>query len=227
MAKERYNISVAGVSLLSEMVVVTVAAVWLIRFLRSSLNNRGAWLAVPFVLLSAAVVPTLLRKRSLSEIGLRLERVGLTLRVLCGTCLAVFPVLFCGVLLLKHHKVQLPLCPVVPERTWPSWLVYQFMYVAVAEETFFRGYLQSNILRLLTVATQKNVAFLGLMSIIISAIVFAAFHSALLGNMISTITFIPGLIFGWLFIKTKSLLAPILFHGLANAGYGFIAVVLT
>lgn len=227
MSKERHNISVAGVSLLLEMVFVTVATVWLIRFLRSSLNNRGAWLAVPFVLLSAAAVPTLLRKRSLGVIGLRVERLGLILRVLCGTCLVVFPILFCGVFLLKYYKVQLPLCPVVPEGRWFSWLIYQFLYVAVAEETFFRGYLQSNILRLLTIAVAKNLASLELTSIIISAAVFAISHSVLLGNAMPIITFFPGLIFGWVFVKTRSLLAPILFHGLANVGYGFIAVVLT
>lgn len=227
MAEERHKLVVSRVSLLLEMVFVTVATIWLIRFLRSSLNNRGAWLAVPFVLLSAAAVPTLLRKRSLGGIGLRVERLGLILRVLCGTCLVVFPVLFCGVFLLKYYKVQLPLCPVVPEGRWFSWLIYQFLYVAVAEETFFRGYLQSNILRLLTIAVAKNLASLELTSIIISAAVFAISHSVLFGNVIPIITFFPGLIFGWVFVKTKSLLAPILFHGLANVGYGFIAVVLT
>jgi len=209
------------------MVLVTVATICLVGFLRSSLINRGAWLAVPFLLISAAAVPTLLRKRSLSEIGFRLGQPGLSLRVLCGACLVVFPVLFFGVFLLKYYEVQLPLCPVFPEKRWLSWLVYQFMYVAVPEEAFFRGYLQNNTLCLLTVTTKINVAFSQPMSIIISAVIFAIFHSLLLGNVISIITFFPGLILGWLFVKTESLLAPILFHGLANAGYGFIATVLT
>ena len=101
------------------------------------------------------------------------------------------------------------------------------MYVAVAEEIFFRGYLQSNTLNLLTMAIQRKRVFLESMSIITAAAVFAASHSLLAGNVISIITFFPGLVLGWLFIKTKSLLAPILFHGLANVGYGFIAAVLT
>ncbi len=226
MSKERYNISVAGVSLLLEMVFVTVVTVWLIRFLRSSLNNWGAWLAVPFVLISAAAVPTLLRKRSLGEIGLRVERLGLTLRVLCATCVIVFPLLFAGILLLKHFEVQLPLCPVIPEKRWFSWLAYQFMYVAVAEEMFFRGYFQSNVLRLLTMSVQKNRAFLELIGIIVSATVFAISHSVLLGSVMPIITFFPGLIFGWLLVKTKSLLAPVLFHGSANVCYAFIGAVL-
>ncbi len=144
MIKDGDNLIVARLLLLMEMVCVTVVTIWLIKLLHNSLNSRGAWFLAPFLLIVAAVVPTRLRKRSLGEIGLRVERLRLTLRVLCGTCLVVFPVLFCGVFLLKYYKVQLPLCPVVPEKRWFSWLIYQLMYIAVAEEAFFRGYLQNS-----------------------------------------------------------------------------------
>jgi membrane protease YdiL (CAAX protease family) len=174
----------------------------------------------------AAVLPTRLRKRSFAEIGLRVGRLGLILRVLCATCVIVFPILFAGILLLKHFEVQLPLCPVIPEKRWFSWLAYQFMYVAVAEEMFFRGYFQSNVLRLLTMSVQKNRVFLELIGIIVSATVFAISHSVLLGSVMPIITFFPGLIFGWLLVKTKSLLTPVLFHGSANVCYAFIGAVL-
>jgi len=167
-----------------------------------------------------------LRKRSVAEIGLRIGRLGLTLRVLCTTCVIVFPLLFVGVFVLKKFEVQLPLCPVIPEKGWISWLVYQFMYVAVAEEMFFRGYLQSNVLCLLTMSIQKSRDFLELIGIIVSAMAFAISHSVLLGNIMPIITFFPGLIFGWLLVKTKSLLAPIIFHGLANVYYAFIGMAL-
>jgi len=36
-------------------------------------------------------------------------------------------------------------------------------------------------------------------------------------------TFLPGRVLGWLFIRTKSLLAPVLFHGLANTCYCLMA----
>lgn len=225
MPKERCNVG-PKMSLLLELVFITAATIWLMKLLPSE-NGLRSCLGAPFLLIVAALIPTVLRNRSLVEIGLRVGRLGLTLRVLCVTSLAVFPGLFCGVLLLKYYGIQPPLCPVVPEKRWFSWLIYQFVYIAVAEEIFFRGYLQSNILSLLTIATKKKLAFLQFMSIIISAVVFAASHSLLLGNLISIITFFPGLILGWLFIKTKSLLAPILFHGLANVGYGLIAAVLT
>jgi len=44
--------------------------------------------------------------------------------------------------------------------------------------------------------------------------------------MVSAVTFLPGLILGWLFIRTGSLLAPILFHGLANTFYCMLAMAL-
>ena len=74
---------------------------------------------------------------------------------------------------------------------------------------------------------QKNRAFLEIIGIIISATVFAVSHCLILGSIMPIITFLPGLIFGWLLVRAKSLLAPILFHGLANVFYGLIATVLT
>jgi len=220
------NVIVARVLLLMEMVCVTVVTILLIKLLHNNLNSRAAWFLAPFFLIVAALAPTLLRKRSFAEIGLCIGRLGLTFRVLCATCVIVFPLLFAGILLLKYFEVRLPLCPVIPEKRWFSWLFYQFMYIAVAEEIFFRGYFQSNVLLLLTMAVQKNRAFLELIGIIIGAAVFAISHSVLLGSAMPIITFFPGLIFGWLFVKTKSLLAPVLFHGLANVCYGFIGAVL-
>ena len=227
MIKRGDNVIVARVLLLMEMVCVTVVTIWLIKLLHNSLNSRAAWFLAPFLLISAAVVPTCLRKRSFAEIGLRVGRLGLTFWVLCATCVIVLPLFFAGILLLKYFEVPLPLCPVIPEKRWFSWSVYQFMYVAVAEEMFFRGYLQSNVLRLLAMFVQKKSGFLELIGIITSATVFAISHSVLLGSVMPIITFFPGLIFGWLFVKTKSLLAPVLFHGLANVCYGFIGAVLT
>lgn len=227
MIKGGDNVIAVRVLLLMEIVCVTAVTILLIKLLHNSFNNRAAWFLAPFLLIMAAVVPTLLNKRSFAEIGLRVGRLGLILRVLCATCVIVFPLLFAGILLLKYFEVQLPLCPVIPEKRWFSWLFYQFMYIAVAEEMFFRGYFQSNVLLLLTMSVQKNRAFLELIGIIVSAIVFAISHSVLLGSAMPIITFFPGLIFGWLFVKTKSLLAPVLFHGLANVCYGFIGAVLT
>ena len=225
--RNSYSNYVGSINRLLEIVLVTVVVFLLVNFLQNRLNQVRNCPTVPFVLLSAALFPTILRRKSLGDIGVSINRFGLSLWVLIKTCLVVFPILFCGILLLKHFKVQLPLCPAVPERGWFAWIIYQFVCVAVAEEAFFRGYLQSNILDLFMAATQKNIAFLPWFSILVSAFFFAIFHSLFWDNIISVITFFPGLIFGWLFFKTSSLMAPILFHVLTNVGYGFIVAVLT
>jgi len=56
----------------------------------------------------------------------------------------------------------------------------------------------------------------------LSAAFFAIAHAMVYGQLISVLTFLPGLILGWLFVQTRSLLAPILFHGLANTWYLFV-----
>ena len=227
MEIKRYNISFERATLFFEMVFLIISLAFLIRFLKSNSGNYEAWPMLPFALLSAAIVPTFLRKRNLSKIGFQIEQPKLILRRLFGICLIVFPALFCGILLLNHYKVALPLRPMIPQNKWFSWLIYQFIFVAVAEEAFFRGYVQTNIQCLITTAIHRNAAFMALTSVIISAAIFALFHSLLFGNIVSMITFFPGLILGWLFIKTKSLLAPILFHGLANVVYALFATAVT
>ena len=48
---------------------------------------------------------------------------------------------------------------------------------------------------------------------------FAVAHIIVQGRIILVLTFLPGLVPGWLFIRTKLLLAPILFHSMGQAGW--------
>jgi len=99
------------------------------------------------------------------------------------------------------------------------------MYIALAEEVFFRGYVQSNILRLTRPIMGRWPRRWQWMSISLSAVCFAVAHIIIQGHIGSALTFLPGLVLGWLFIRTRSLWAPILFHGLANAFYLAMSVV--
>ena len=204
--------------LLAETVLITIAAVLAIKIF--SVN----WFVTPCILVSAALIPTIIKKSGLSEIGLSFRETRHSLIVLGWSCLAVFPAMFCGLWLLKFYGLNFPLRPILPQnQEWVSWIFYQFMYVAVAEEVFFRGFLQGNILRLMNTVMARRPALRRWVSIVISAACFAAAHIILQGRIISVLTFLPGLVLGWLFIRTKSLLAPILFHGLANMSYYVMA----
>jgi len=47
---------------------------------------------------------------------------------------------------------------------------------------------------------------------------FAVAHIIVQGRIILVLTFLPGLVPGWLFIRTKLPLAPILFHSMGQTG---------
>ncbi len=216
---KRFNIS-----LLTETTLITITAILAIRLLAASSISNAAWLVSPGILVIAALIPTMIRRAEFPKIGLNTRQIGPTLLVICRTCVVVFPALFAGLWLLKSFGLGLPLQPVQPkEQGLVSWLFYQFMYVAVAEEVFFRGYVQSNILRLTNTGKDGQHRLWKWLSIVLSAACFAIAHIIVWGQIISVLTFLPSLICSWLFIRTRSLLAPILFHGLANTCYLMMA----
>ncbi len=211
-------------SLPVETVAVTVAAIVGIRFLNVPPAAELKWLLIPCLLVVAALLPTWLRGRPFPSLGLDREHAGVSLALVSITGLCVIPAVFLGLWLMVRIQLPVPLRPVVagPEG-WLTWLIYQFLYVAVAEEMFFRGYLQANVTNWLA-DTRPAGQYI---AVIVSAGCFALAHAIVQGQITSLFTFLPGLILAWLFLRTRSLLAPILFHGLANVSYGIIALIVT
>jgi membrane protease YdiL (CAAX protease family) len=206
-----------------ETAAVAIGAVAIIRFL----HLRGAagfeWFVIPCVLVSAALAPTWIAKRSFPPIGLRVDEIRLALRTVSLLGLCVLPAVYLGLWLLTLSGLQIPLRPVpTGQGNWLTWPLYQFLYVAVGEEVFFRGYLQGNAQRLLRERHLSGRAQRGI-AIAVSAGCFAMAHVVVQGQIVSAVTFLPGLLMAWLFVRTHSLLAPILFHGLANVSYAVLA----
>ncbi len=212
--------------LLAETVSMTAFVILAILLLGQSCISNALWLVTPAVLVTAATVPTIAGKERFARIGLDIRRIKSAVSIVSRTCIVVFPATFAGQWLLRFYGLELPLRVALPQnQPWFSWVLYQFLYVAVAEEVFFRGYLQSNILRL-TNTTKWRCGLQNWASIVLSAACFAGAHAIVQGQATSLLTFLPGLILGWLFIRTRTLLAPILFHGMANTCYCIMAVVL-
>ena len=215
-------------SLLMETAAVTIAAILAIKVFGASSIFKPTWFVAPGILAAAALIPTAIRRREFAKIGLNIKQISHSLVLLGWTCTVIFPAMLSGLWLLRYLGLELPMRAVVPPaQGWVCWLFYQFMYIAVAEEVFFRGYVQNNILRLISTAKEERCRLQHWISISVSAAVFAVAHIIVQGEIISVLTFLPGLISGWLFIRTKSLLAPILFHGLANTCYAIMASLLT
>ena len=77
---------------------------------------------------------------------------------------------------------------------------------AVAEEIFFRGWMQPALRRRYSAAV----------SIVAVNLVFAPLHLIAAPYLISLLTFFPGLIMGWLRERYGNILPPIIFHFLGN-----------
>jgi membrane protease YdiL (CAAX protease family) len=206
--------------LLVETFILAASVIFAIRLFSRSPFSAAGWFVVPAVLAATAIAPAIVKRTGFVSFGLRFKQLKSSLKTLGLVCLLVFPAMFGFLWILKSHGLSMPLQPVLAKnQNWIAWLLYQFMYVAVAEEMFFRGYVQNNILSILGIHYSTNQRPCQWISIIISAAIFAIAHVVVMGQIISVLTFFPGLVLGWLFIRTKSLSAPILFHVMANVCY--------
>ncbi|HSA59451.1 MAG TPA: CPBP family intramembrane glutamic endopeptidase [bacterium] len=94
----------------------------------------------------------------------------------------------------------------------------QVLLVALPEEFFFRGYLQSA----LATRFPKRFRPLGLKVLEVSwavpltCLIFAASHSIITFRWWHFAIFFPSLVFGWLRDRTGGLIAPVLFHTASN-----------
>lgn len=108
-----------------------------------------------------------------------------------------------------------------------EWLVWGFLFVALPEEYFFRGVLQSafdhgregRTLRVLGANLGRGALVSAALFCLGHVTLDLAVHGATAPLRVAT--FFPGLWFAWLRVRTGGVLAPALAHAVANAlGYG-------
>ncbi|SMP03042.1 hypothetical protein SAMN06265339_0089 [Desulfurobacterium pacificum] len=90
-----------------------------------------------------------------------------------------------------------------------------YFVVALSEETFFRGYFYSEM---------ENEPFFLFISKnnFVSSFLFATAHAFIYYNPIMFKVFFPSLIMGWLYEKSGSIFAPVIFHWLSDVIYALI-----
>ena len=214
-------------ALLAETALVTTVVVVAILLMQRLGSGRGVWLIGPCALLAGALLPTMIRRDAFARILPERSRIRGTVLILLATAGVAFPATLAVLWAMKMLAVPIPLRPTPgANQSWPAWLAYQLLYVAVGEECFFRGYVQLNVSSWAQSVTRIRREVVNLIVIVLSAAVFAAAHVAVQGRIVSAVTFVPGLVLAWLFVRTKSLAAPIAFHGLANAVYYLSALAL-
>jgi membrane protease YdiL (CAAX protease family) len=135
-------------------------------------------------------VPLLIRKRV--SLGFRTKDILLAL-----TVSAVVLVPF-GLYLSYSGRVFSP----VPVHI----LLYQLIGVSLAEELYFRGFLQESIGN-----TVRGVVLVSGLFALMHVPQFIIYH-----DINAVLTFFPSLIMGFLYLRTGNIAAPTLFHFLAN-----------
>lgn len=98
---------------------------------------------------------------------------------------------------------------------WLGFALWQLALIALSEELFFRGFLQTGLNALWKRRWRLLGADVGLAWPVTSAL-FAIGHLATTPHPARLLVFFPGLLMGWLRERTGGLLAPIVFHGLSN-----------
>lgn len=115
----------------------------------------------------------------------------------------------------------------------PLWVATQFLLIALPEEYFYRGWLQTRLEEAFAKRAEergrKNRTIFGFSAaILVASILFGLGHllvpigGALVPTRMSV--FFPALIFGWLRRRTDSIVAPVIYHACSNLMVIFAAV---
>lgn len=97
-------------------------------------------------------------------------------------------------------------------------VIWQFLGVALPEELFFRGWLQTRLNQLFGRPWKLFGAHLG-PGLFIAALAFASAHLIIHHHPLHLIVFFPGLLFGLFRERSDSIFSPVLAHGLGNASF--------
>jgi uncharacterized protein len=113
-----------------------------------------------------------------------------------------------------YHHTKLPFRFVLPPRFWDD-VAGQLVVIALPEEAFFRGYLQTA----LDDAWRPRLRVLGAMvgpGVLVASLIFAVGHVLTDPKPARLAVFFPSLLFGWLRARTGGIGAGLAFHAMCN-----------
>jgi membrane protease YdiL (CAAX protease family) len=116
----------------------------------------------------------------------------------------------CGRFVGSYRRARLRL-----PRDFAQLALAQLLVVALPEEYFFRGYVQTRLEARWPSRRRLLGAQVGLALVVASAL-FAVAHLLVDGNGLRLAVFFPALVFGWMRQATGSILAGVLFHAASN-----------
>ncbi len=148
-------------------------------------------------------VPIIVFKKNPEKLGFRNYKKGFTYAVI--TSVLILPIY--ALISFKLNGIR------YPKQILDDAVFYLF-YVAIPEETFFRGFAYLFIERkpIFWILTKANLT---------SSFLFALAHVIIYRNLIMFKVFFPSLLFCYLYEKSDSIAAPITFHYLCDMVYLF------
>lgn len=204
--------------LLFESLITTAVLIGLVRLLVTApWDWVRSYQAVLFTII-ALYLPMMviwLRKRSLDFMESSAGEVFNGIVFFLVVSLLIFPPF-----LLLAHFWQTNIIGLVFAGDWklmpPSEMIIgQVLMVALPEEFFFRGYLQTNLNKVFGNKWRLFGVRIGY-GWLATAVIFAAAHSIIYYQWWHFAIFFPALLFGYLRERSGGLVAPILFHALSN-----------
>ncbi|MDF1661993.1 MAG: type II CAAX endopeptidase family protein [Planctomycetota bacterium] len=196
---------------LSVVLIFLPVALALLQFFTAYGDSLGSFLPTCNVLawvLPAYLYAQFLKRDPLIEFGVltppRLSGwVEMGLLSFVGLPMYVLIVHF-GIVRIQHDPWDIAL--------WGRFLIHQLFFVALAEEFYFRGVLQP--------ALEKRLPKYP--ALIVGALLFALAHVAADQHFLRMLVFFPGLLFGWLKMRSGSIVPSVLFHAFSNLVYLFL-----
>ncbi len=183
---------------------------------QSAFVSRYLFIFIPILFIYVPTIVILIRKRQLEDYGITLRgwwRGGKNALLLS---VVTFPPFFLGYWLYQSLGFTLGLgSRGAPPEGWMIVIIYQILFIALPEEYFYRGYLQSR----LNQAFPRRFRILKVdfgWGLILAAFLFALGHFIISFQWWQMNVLFPGLLFGWLRERSGNIVAPTLFHGLCN-----------
>ncbi len=184
-------------------------------------RNLHVFVAAVFVLLPEL----LLRKRGgIERYGFTTAPRALGLKVFGGAVAIIFPLFIVG--FVGYHRALCAFHPQLwcvhlhaphlrlPPDFWVGALA-QVVVVAIPEELFFRAYVQGRLEEVWRPTVRVLGAPLG-RAWFLTAVLFGLGHFLVTFEPQMLTRFFPGLVFGWMYARTRSIFASVLFHASCN-----------
>lgn len=208
-----------------EVGIVTASLVAVTSVLQylSSIPFIGRYHSLAFALMFLYIPLVVIQKRGrkIDFLGRDVKSYLRSILVFLITSVIVFPLFFLAAHFWQDivYNITFQRFSLFP-KFWSA-VAFQFIMIALPEEMFFRGYVQST----LNLIFPRRWRFLGTnlgWGWIITAAIFAIAHSFVVLQWWHFAIFFPALLFGYLREKGGSITAPILFHGTANIAISLV-----